>query len=430
MRPFRVSLNRSTIDDLAASVMIVLSRNRHVVRRRKLVGSAVIVISLIANCVGLSCSYANAAAAAISEPGSKQVLVIYSDERLLPANVIVDDAIRKTFATDPTNRISFYSEFLDVSRFGGDAQERRQANFFRDKYAGQPPDLIISVGKPALGFLVKHRATLFTQVPVVFLAVPETQIPRNMTDARIVGIPAATDFTSTIDLALRLHPQTREIAVVAGVSPHDLEFAAAARHDLQPFEKRVNVRWLDGESLQKIQRQLSSLPDDTVVLFVGIFQDRSGKNFIPREALAQVAPASRRPIYGIFDTFLGFGIVGGSMVTFEEMGQKAAKVGLRILAGEEPQAAVREERHQPTPMFDWRQLRRVGISEGELPPGSVVLFKEYSLWEKYHWQIIAASSFCAVESLLIVSLVVQLRRRQLCRRIAAGKRRSHSTLGE
>src|SRR5271154_2368073 len=108
MRPFRVSLTRSTIDDLVASVMIVLSRNRLVGRRRKPIGSAIIVISLIANCMGLSWGDTNATPAPTSEPGSKQVLVIYSDERLLPANVIVDDAIRRTFAADTTNRIEFY----------------------------------------------------------------------------------------------------------------------------------------------------------------------------------------------------------------------------------------------------------------------------------------------------------------------------------
>jgi hypothetical protein len=37
----------------------------------------------------------------------RRVLVVYSDERLLPANVIVDEAIRRTFATETTNRIEF-----------------------------------------------------------------------------------------------------------------------------------------------------------------------------------------------------------------------------------------------------------------------------------------------------------------------------------
>src|SRR6478609_4758990 len=90
----------------------------------------------------------------------RRVLVLYSDERLLPANVIADEAIRATFAGDAGNRIEFYSEFLDVSRFPGEAQQQRQRDFFRDKYRKRTPDLVIAGGDPALEFLLKYRTTL------------------------------------------------------------------------------------------------------------------------------------------------------------------------------------------------------------------------------------------------------------------------------
>ena len=66
----------------------------------------------------------------------KRVLVLYSDERLLPANIIMDQAIRATFAADSSDRIEFYSEFLDITRFPGEAQQQRQRDFLRDKYSG------------------------------------------------------------------------------------------------------------------------------------------------------------------------------------------------------------------------------------------------------------------------------------------------------
>ncbi len=385
----------------------------------------VLFLAVITGEVGRSCRAAEGAAAAASQPAARRVLVIYSDDRLLPANVIVDDSIRKAFAANPASHIEFFTEVLDVSRFAVEAQEQRQSVFFREKYAAQPPDLIITVGTPALQFLVKFRASLFTQVPAVFLAVPETQIPATMPDDRIVGIPANANFTGTIELALRLHPQTREIAVVCGVSPHDLEFAAAARRELQPFEKQVSVHWVTNESLEAVRRELANLPEHTVVLYAGIFEDRAGETFIPRQALAQIAPASHAPIYGIFDTYLGFGVVGGSMITFDEMGQKATQVGIRILAGEAPKTAVLKERHQPIAMFDWNQLQRAGISEKQLPAGSVIRFRDPSLWERYHWQISGLLLFFGAETALIITLVVQLRRRQ---RAEASRRESESRL--
>ena len=83
------------------------------------------------------------------------MLVLYSDERLLPANIIVDEAIRAAFAAGTNNRVEFYSEFLDVARFPGEEQQQRQRDFLRDKYRERPPDLVIAVSGGALVFLAR-----------------------------------------------------------------------------------------------------------------------------------------------------------------------------------------------------------------------------------------------------------------------------------
>src|SRR6478609_6152047 len=96
------------------------------------------------------------AAGQAPEP-AQRVLVLYSDERLLPANIIMDETIRAAFAVGTNNRVEFYNEFLDVARFQGEEQQRRQRDFFRDKYRERPPDLLFAVSGGALVFLAKHR---------------------------------------------------------------------------------------------------------------------------------------------------------------------------------------------------------------------------------------------------------------------------------
>jgi hypothetical protein len=90
----------------------------------------------------------------------RRVLVVYSDERLLPANVIADEAIG-AFAAETTDRVEFHSEFLDVARFPGEAQQQRERDFLGAKYLERPPDLVIAGGGPALEFLLKYRGDLF-----------------------------------------------------------------------------------------------------------------------------------------------------------------------------------------------------------------------------------------------------------------------------
>lgn len=345
-----------------------------------------------------------------------RVLVLYSDERLLPANIILDEAIRTTFAADTSDRIEFHSEFLDVTRFPGEAQQQRQRDFLRDKYRERPPDVVIAVGGAALEFLLNYRAELFTGVPIVQCSMAGDPHPKNLQDAKIAGIAVPKSASSTLEIAFRLHPDTRQVAVVSGNGPRDRKMTDEMRGEIDTFQNRAAIMWLSNLSLQELRGELSRLPDHTVVLYLTMFQDASGASFTPRQALDQFATASRAPIYGFYDTYLGHGIVGGSMVTFEEIGRKAAQLGIRMLADDEAQTAVRLESPKAKPMFDWHELRRWNISEKQLPPGSAVRFKETTYWEQHYRLILVAGSLCALEALLITTLLVQLRRRRLAER--------------
>jgi PAS domain S-box-containing protein len=351
--------------------------------------------------------------AAIAANPLRRVLVVYSDERLLPANVIVDDAIRSTFATETTDRIEFYSEFLDVSRFPGEGQQEHERDFLRDKYRERPPDLVIAGGGPALDFLLKYRGHLFPGVPIVHCGVEPEALPGSMPDAKIVGVPRLRAAASTLELALRLQPATRNVAVLAGCTIRELESVEQFRRETGTFAGRIHFFWLVGLSLLDLRTELSRLPDHTIAFYLTLFQDATGASFTPRQALALFAPASRAPIYACYDTYLGHGIVGGVMVTFDEVGRKAARLGMRILRGEDAQSAAKSESLQPAPLFDWRELRRWKIDEKRLPPGSIVRFKEPTYWEQHYGLILGAVSLCALEALLIGALLIERRRRRL-----------------
>ena len=355
-------------------------------------------------------SHADTLAAASRRP--PRVLVLYSNDRLLPANVAGDEAIRATFAAGTHGAVEFYSEFLDVDRFPGESQQDRARDFFLDKYRERPPDLVIAGGGSALAFLVKYRATLFSQLPIVHCAVSPDQLPKTLPDDRIVGIPLVPGAASTVELALRIQPDTRQVAIVGGSSIVDRQLAVGTGGEFSQFKNRVNITWLTNQSLTELRQELSRLPDHTVVLYRAMYRDSAGNTFTPRDALDKLAPASRVPIYGYHDTYLGHGIVGGSMVTFETIGRGAAQIGLRILAGEDPQTAARSEAHHPVPMFDWRQLRRWNISEKLLPADSVVRFRPPTLWESHKDYAIVGLCIILAQTATIVGLLLQRARRR------------------
>jgi len=337
---------------------------------------------------------------AAQSPALQRVLVLYSDERLLPANVIFDHSFRTTLETGTSMRTEFHSEFLDVSRFSGEVQQQHQRDFLREKYQDYPPDLIVAVSRPAGAFLMKYRSSLFNETPVVYLTWQGETPPGDPPDPKVAGIATSGSADATLRLAIDLQQDTRHVVVITGSSQRDKTLTEEVRRGSSAFENRVDFKWLTGLSLAELREKLARLPDNTVVLYLTLFQDAAGNRFTPLEALDQFASASRVPIYGYYDTYLGHGIVGGSFVTFEEIGRKTAQAGLRILAGESPQDVARSKIAQAIPIFDWHQLRRWRISTKRLPSGSMTLFKEPTYWQKYHWLILGVASAALIEGLL------------------------------
>ena len=78
---------------------------------------------------------------------------------------------------------------------------------------------------------------------------------------------------------------------------------------------------------------------------------------------------------------------------------------------------------------DWRELRRWGISEDHLPPGSTVLFRQPNIWEEYKAYILSAAALLALQSALIAGLMIQrARRRRMEYALRENERRLHATV--
>src|SRR5262249_30184057 len=92
-------------------------------------------------------------------------------------------------------------------------------------------------------------------------------------------------------------------------------------------------------------------------------------------------------------------------------GRTAGDIALEILAGKDPASIPPRTSSEAAYRVDYQAMQRWGLSESNLPPGSVVLFKEPGVWKLYHRYIIGAGSLIVLQSVLIAALIVQRSRR-------------------
>lgn len=352
----------------------------------------------------------------------RNVLVLYSNNRLTPGSLAVDRGLREALAQAAPPPVQHFSEFLDTPQFEGEAHERTVSAYLRAKYHDHPPDVIVAFSDAALDFLARHRAELFPNVPLVHGSVSPAVLRRLEPAADMLGVPMEYDFGGTIAQALRWHPQAQRLLVITGVSSRDRGWEARLRAEVPALAGSRSVEFWSGLPTPLLLQRLAALDAATVVFTPGYFADGAGLVTNPAESVARIAQASAAPVYGPIDTFIGTGVVGGRMPNFEGIGRQAGEIVNRLLAGEAP-ASMRLPQQTPIVLqVDWRQVQRFGIDQGAIPADAVVHFRAPGFWQQYRGIAIGGAAVIALQAALIGALLFERRRRRDAE-VAAQKRR-------
>jgi len=353
---------------------------------------------------------ASPASQATSAP-ARNVLVLFSSHRPLPANIQIDAGMRESLPS-PDQNILLFEEYLDQPTFAGADYEQAALRYLRGKYASRPPAVIVAVGQFSLRYLLRHRAALFGAVPIVHVGVEAQDLRAIGTAPGTFGIAAGSDLPGTIQLALRLHPDTRRFVVITGSSERDRLWEADARSAFSTLKSPLGVEYISGEPTETVLRRVRALGKGDIVYTPGYFKDGAGRTTFPAEIVKAVSAESGAPVYTVYSTSIGLGPVGGRMSDFVEMGKEAAAIVQQVLAG-----VPAEQMRVPTPAkakveIDWRQVQKWGIDAAHVPADAVLHFKEPSFWEAYRNIALLVLVVILLQAALIGALLIERRLRR------------------
>lgn len=352
----------------------------------------------------------------------KRVLILYSFDNEEGIYTGFDHVLRSQLRMRVAGRVELYTEYLDLVRFPSSAHARDMASLLKMKYAQQPPDLVVPVSYSALEFLLAEGKDLFPRTPRVTLFNArrledlKRRVNSRADEPAITGVASTDEPAWTLDLALRLQPDIQHVAVLVGSSTLEHYWLDQLKQDFSPYHNRVQIMYLTGQPMDALLKQIAELPPHSIVLSTFFFEDATGRHFLSEEVLDMIARAARAPIYGIYSSYIGHGVIGGRMTNPETLGKKVADLAVAVLNGEDPRRIPFVVDNSAQDTVDWRQVRRWGIDEARVPPSTMVLFREPSAWDRYRLQLISVISLVLLQALLIAALILSVRRRQLAER--------------
>ncbi len=254
-------------------------------------------------------------------------------------------------------------------------------------FAEQQPDLIVSIGAPAAVFVQRHRPQLFANIPMVFTAVEERRVQFSALSKNDAVVPVRIDYLAAIENILQVLPDTKNVTVVVGTSPNEQFWREEIGKAVKPLTNRVSFTWTNNLSFDDLLKHAAALPPHSAIFWELMIVDAAGVMHEGNTALARLHAVSKAPIFSYDESFFGREIVGGPLLAVLDSSRQTAAVAVRVLGGETASDIKIPSVQFSTPKFDWREMQRWGINESRLPPGSEVLFREPTVWERYRWQI-------------------------------------------
>ena len=149
-------------------------------------------------------------------------------------------------------------------------------------------------------------------------------------------MPTANDVPAVVENILQVLPQTETVAVILGSSPLERFWRAELGRDLEPFESRVRLLWWNELTGQELLARAADLPPRSAILYVLFHIDAAGIPHASPAILARLHEVASAPIFGLFDTQLGQGIVGGPLMPIGTLSRLSTEAARDILRGEPP----------------------------------------------------------------------------------------------
>jgi signal transduction histidine kinase len=276
-------------------------------------------------------------------------------------------------------RVEPLIEFLDCKHYPGMEHFDRIRDLFLQKYRGKDFPVVIAADNPALEFALKYRPQLFPRAAIVFCGINGFSLRMIEGHNNVTGVAELLDADDTLAQALKLHPGTKQVFVVHDYTITGLATRRETEEQLKAVHGQVDIQYLADMTTAELSQKLRHLPVDSIVLALSYSLDKDGQVFNHEKISRLLSNNSPVPVYGLHEERLGYGIVGGSLLSGKLHGARAAEFAVRVLAGE-PASRIPVDLRSPTRMmFDHNQLVRFGVPERLLPREAIIVNRPASL---------------------------------------------------
>ncbi|WP_428023350.1 ABC transporter substrate binding protein [Arcobacter sp.] len=348
-----------------------------------------------------------------AEVANKEVLLLHSYHKGYKWSDDISKAIEDKFASH--KNIELTTMYMDTKRILDPIYLNKLANLYKEQLSNRHFDLIIVSDNNALEFMIRYHEYLFKDIPVLFCGInnfDKAQLEENSMNEFTSGVVEQVDLEKNFKLIHDLHPKMKNLIIINDQS----KTGYAIKRDLRPIIEKYkfifNIKYIDKMDIKDLKNEVQNLDKDDVLLFVLLFKDKTGKNFTYKEGLKQIKSISKNPIYGLWDFYLNYGIVGGLVTSASAQGDSVANMALQVLKGKSIKKIPILEKSPNRYIFDYNELKRFDISLDDVIDNYEIINEPTSIYRQNTKFVIIIIIIIFTLSIMVVTMRANIQRRK------------------
>lgn len=238
-----------------------------------------------------------------------------------------------------------------------------------------PYDIIITGDDAALQFALDYQEELFKGIPIVFEGIDDVERALEAGENPLVtGIAEQMDYGKNIEIAMKINPKATKIV---GILDDTITGKGLQKQFYELEEKYPELEF--GEincsklNHNEICDKLIHVSEDTILFFLIFTEDADGNRYTTHESVEMVTKYASVPVYRTVMVGIGDGLIGGNVVSHEEMGEMAGKMALDILNGIQPSEIAVVTESPTVYYFDEQVVNKFGIRKSVFPNETIFI---------------------------------------------------------
>lgn len=301
-------------------------------------------------------------------------------------------------------------EFMDTKRF----PDKESIDVFYEGLSyrmshAAPYDALIVGDDAALHFAIEHRDDLFKDMPIIFEGVNDIEYAKEVSkDPLITGVVEDLSITSNIDFGLKLYPDAGEVIAIldnsiTGEAERSSFYSIAPLYPSLTFSEINCSELTSGELIDR----LSGIPENTILIYIVMTEDASGRQYTSLQSVNLISTYSRVPAIRMVSGGIGYGLLGGNIVSMELSGQLAAEMANEIVHGKNPAEYTSIIDSPNIYCIDEAVMRRYGLDLKLIPKDARIINHTPTFIEKYHIILMPIAIIMLLLLIIIVFLLLR-----------------------